>query len=669
MIRKQTTIILLIILISIVSINTIFAEGFLKRSGKNIVDGTGNSVLLRGIGLGGWLVPEGYMLQTSSFANAAWQFRQKIEALIGTQKTDEFFTLYRKNFVTRKDVQKLKEWGFNSIRLPMHFNLLTPQDQPFSYSEEGFAIIDSLLQWCKESQIYLILDLHAAPGGQSKDNIADYNPAYPPLWEDEVAKLRTIYLWKTIAARYANEQWIGGYDLINETAYDFGTAGNQPLRDLFVTITNEIRLVDQNHLIFIEGNWYATDFGLLSPAWDENMAYSFHKYWNGTDYNSIGYLNTLRNNTNCPLWLGESGENSNQWFTDCIKLMETNNIGWAWWTIKKVEGNNSLMYVNKPAEYDYLLRYWNGTATKPSVDYTVNALNKFAESLKIENCKMNDGVIDAMFRQVNSTATLPFGLNTIPGTIYASNYDYGQNGFAYKDNDYQNTGNNGVWNSGYQYRNDGVDIEKCSDSQTNGYGVGFINTGEYLTYTINIAATGVYKLTFRVAANTSAGKILMRLDGLNLGTFIDIPATGGWTSWSNVVVQDINLPVGAHTLVLNFFNGGFNLSNVKFELISVGVEDGLPVPEKFELAQNYPNPFNPETIINYSIPEQSFVALKIYDILGKEIAALINQEKQAGTYSFNFNTSSIPGGLSSGIYFYCLKAGNFNSIKKMTIVK
>ena len=641
-------------------------QGFLKTSGIKIVDGNGQDFLLRGIGLGGWLVPEGYMLQTSSFANAAWQFRQKIDALIGSEKTDEFFNLYRANFVTKKDVQQIAAWGFNSIRLPMHFNLLTPQDTPFQYSEEGFAIIDSLLRWCEESKIYLILDLHAAPGGQSKDNIADYNPAYLPLWEDQIAQQRTVYLWKTIAARYADKQWIGGYDLINETAYSFSTGNNQPLRDLFVIITNGIRAVDKNHIIFIEGNWYATSFDNLSPAWDDNMVYSFHKYWNATDAGSISYLISLRNNTQRPLWLGESGENSNQWFTDAIKLLEGNNIGWAWWTLKKVEGNNSLMYVKKPAEYDYLLKYWNGQATKPTVDYAVNALTKFAESLKIENCKLNNGVIDAMFRQVQSTETRPFSENTIPGIIYAVNYDYGQNGYAYKDNDYQNTDNNSTWNSGGQFRNDGVDIEQCSDAPTNGYDVGWINSGEYLNYTVNVAQTGIYNLLIRVAANTGDGKILMRWDGQNLGNLVDVPATGGWTSWRSLAVNNLPLTQGKHTFSLIFFFGGFNINFVKFDLVTTDISDKTNAPLEFGLQQNYPNPFNPSTVLSYQLAVNSKVNLKIFDPLGNEVTTLVNEEQPVGKYSINFNATN---NLVSGVYFYQLRAGNFLQTNKMILLR
>lgn len=663
---------LIIILIAFYS-TAIFSQSFLKTSGIKIVDGNGQNVLLRGIGLGGWLVPEGYMLQTSSFANAAWQFRQKIEALIGMQKTDEFFKLYRSNFVTRKDVQQIANWGFNSIRLPMHFNLLTPQDSSFIYSEEGFAIIDSLLQWCEESKIYLILDLHAAPGGQSKDNIADYNPAYLPLWEDPIAQQRTVALWKTIAARYANKEWIGGYDLINETAFNFSTGNNLPLRNLFVSITNEIRAVDKNHIIFIEGNWYATSFDNLSPAWDDNMVYSFHKYWNGTDVGSINYLLNLRNSTLRPLWLGESGENSNQWFTDVIKLMESYNIGWAWWTLKKVEGNNSMMFVNKPAEYDYLLKYWNGQATKPTVDYAVNALTKFAKNLNIDSCKTNSGVIDAMFRQTKTIETLPFRSNSIPGIIYATDYNIGQNGYAYKDIDYQNTGNNGSWNSGGQYRNDGVDIEKCTDGLTNGYDVGWINTGEYLNYTVTVEQTGTYNLALRVAANASGGKILMRWDGINIGTFIDVPATGGWTKWMSLPINNVELTKGKHIFSLNFYFGGFNVNYVKFDLVATDIENEVSTPLDFSLHQNYPNPFNSETIISYRLAVNCLVTLKVYDLLGNEVTTLVNEEQKSGNHSINFttnnNTQPTTNNLPSGIYFYQLRAGNFIETKKMVLLR
>lgn len=91
------------------------------------------------------------------------------------------------------------------------------------------------------------------------------------------------------------------------------------------------------------------------------------------------------------------------------------------------------------------------------------------------------------------------------------------------------------------------------------------------------------------------------------------------------------------------------------------------VPSKFELSQNYPNPFNPETKISYSLTTPSNVSLKVYDVLGNEVAALVNEFQQAGTYTASFNTQR--SSLSSGAYFYTLRAGNFISSKKMLLIK
>ena len=87
-------------------------------------------------------------------------------------------------------------------------------------------------------------------------------------------------MWGKLAERYSDEPWIGGYDLLNETHWELQTF---ELRNLYIEITNEIRQYDENHVIFVEGNWYANDFSGLTPPWDDNMAYSFHKYWSYND--------------------------------------------------------------------------------------------------------------------------------------------------------------------------------------------------------------------------------------------------------------------------------------------------------------------------------------------------------------------------------------------------
>jgi polyhydroxybutyrate depolymerase len=130
------------------------------------------------------------------------------------------------------------------------------------------------------------------------------------------------------------------------------------------------------------------------------------------------------------------------------------------------------------------------------------------------------------------------------------------------------------------------------------------------------------------------------------------------------------------------FPGYFNL---KFEISSgefvyevfdtvivvspTAVEDEVQQPLTLRLEQNYPNPFNPVTTIKYSFPKLSFVTIKIYDVLGSEVATLINEEKPAGNYELNWSAASAAGGLPSGVYFYQLRAGNYVETKKMVLMK
>lgn len=378
------------------------APGFLKADGRQIVNGKGEPVLLRGIGLGGWMLQEPYMLKLSGVAPAQYDIRKKIAALTGEERCSQFYDAWLANMVTRRDIDSLKAWGFNSVRLPMHYNLFTPpvEEEPadgqFTWIEKGFEMTDSLLTWCAANEMYLILDLHAAPGGQGNDiPIADVDTARPKLWENEVNRWKTITMWYRLAERYRDEPWIGGYDLINETNYPL--EGNEALRKLMTDITAAIRQVDTNHIIFIEGNHFATDFSGLTPPWDDNMVYSFHKYWSPAAVETIQQFLDIRSEHNVPLWMGESGENNNEWYRSAVQLFEADSIGWAWWTLKKLDSESGIMNVTVPEGYQQIIDYWKGTGPAPTPDEAHRVLMQLAENVRIENCRVNYGVINALF--------------------------------------------------------------------------------------------------------------------------------------------------------------------------------------------------------------------------------------------------------------------------------
>ncbi len=564
-----------------------FAQ-YLHASGKQIVDKDGNEVILRGMGLGGWMLQEGYMLETNSFANPQHQIRAKIQELVGEANTNQFYDAWLANHCTERDIDSLASWGFNSVRLPMHYNLFTLpiESEPIAgqntWIEKGFTMTDNLLKWCTKNKIYLILDLHAAPGGQGHDAaISDYDATKPSLWESDANKQKTIALWKKLAERYANEPWIGGYDLINEPNWNFTPGANQngcdettnvPLRQLYIAITAAIREVDKNHIIFIEGNCWANNYNGILPKWDSNMAASFHKYWNNNDQGSVQFAVNIREQNNLPVWLGESGENSNTWFTNAIALMEANKIGWAWWPLKKVNSIVNPMTVVKNNDYNTLLNYWKNGGTKPTVDFAKNALMQLTENLKIGNTIYRKDVIDAMFRQVTSKTTIPFANNKVPGIIYASDFDLGRNGFAYADTDTANyqvtTGSYSAWNSGFSYRNDGVDIQPTSDTDaaSNGYNIGWTKDGEWLQYTVHVDSSAAYNVILRYATLDNTGKIRLSVDGIDIVDPVTLASSGGFQTWGSQTLSNIVLYKGTHKLKFRFEKGGANVGYMKFSL-------------------------------------------------------------------------------------------------------
>jgi len=599
--RKLNIHFLLFILTVVLNLNA-SAQG-LKASGKKIVDSNGNEVILRGMGLGGWMLQEPYMMEMSGFAAAQWDIKAKIKALIGDANTESFYNAWHANHCTKTDIDSMAAWGFNSIRLPMHYNLYTLpiEDEPVAgentWLEKGFVMTDSIISWCKANEMYVILDLHAAPGGQGKDQaISDYNPSKPSLWESNANKQKTVALWRKLAERYANEPWVGGYDLINEPNWSFTAGGNQngcsensnaPLKQLYKDITTAIRQVDTEHLIIIEGNCWGNNYNGLFPLWDNNTVLSFHKYWSVNDQNSISWMINFRNQYNVPIWLGESGENSNVWFTDAITLAEDNGIGWAWWPLKKIGSVVNPLTIVKTANYQTLLDYWNNGGTAPSSGFAYFTLMQMAENAKISNCIYRKDVTDAMFRQVNDSTTIPFTNHVIPGTIAAPEFDLGRYGKAYSDAEVANyhvsTGTYTAWNNGWSFRNDGVDIESSNDSDpgSNGFNVGWTSDNEWLQYTADIDSSAVYTVKFRYAVLGATSKIRIQVNDADVTGTISLPTTGGYQSWNTFTINDVVLYQGRQRIKVIFDKGGANFSSIGF-FLNKKIEDILLNPVSAE---------------------------------------------------------------------------------------
>ena len=585
--RKYIYYFLTTIIFVIVS-STVFSQGFLRTNGKKIVNDNG-PILLRGLNLGNWFVNEGYMMEMVPKADAPHEIKAVFQDLMGNENAEKFFDLWRTHYVQEEDVDTIAKLGFNHVRLPFHYNLISPMDSPGVYIEKGFAYLDHAIQMFKAKHIYVILDMHCVPGSA---NAAAHGDSYgaADLWNFKKNQDRLCEIWKTIAKRYVNEPWVGGYDLANESVNTDDMPENKLMREVFIRATKSIREVDKNHIVFVEGNWYASDFRGLTPQWDDNMVYSFHKYWTPNTTEQLQYLFDIMNTCNIPLWEGEAGENSNNWYGDHIKMLEEHNIGWCWWLYKKPNSITAPFALKYTPGWIRLKDYFKGAALKPSREYATNALLHFAVNTTLKNCEFKPDVYQALMRPTFTTKTSPwpFDKNKIPGRLNSTHFDIGKAGLAYKDNVFETNSQNPftAWNNNWVGRNDGVDMELQSDTVGESYILGRdtvgtdyvvtgIEKGEWILFSVDVEASGTYDVDFRVAAAGDGGKLSMKMDDKNIGKPVNIPGTGGRHNWKTVTAKNFVLEKGKHQLKVLFAKGNFNFNYLTFRKSSDAVTSSL----------------------------------------------------------------------------------------------
>ena len=399
------------------------------------------------------------------------------------------------------------------------------------------------------------------------------------------------------------------------------------------------------------------------------MSYSFHKYWGETDISTIQSYLTMRNTYDIPLWMGESGENSNSWYYEAlVKLLEENNIGWNLCCHKKADKITSPYSAIISPEYNSLLNYFEGTTFPPTPEEAEYALSTLTTNLKIENCAVNEGVIKCLTDPDYGSISKPYRPHSIPGTIAAVHYDVGNWGVSYTDDNWYNNGDGG-YNDGWSYRNDGVDVEKNTNPDGYPYNVGWTEVGEWLGYTVEDVTPGTYNIKVSVASNGVAGMFFIQINGVNVSV-VNVPAsTGGWYNWVDLNIPDIEISGGEQFIRLQIVQGGFNIESIKFESVLSNSNESL-ISNQFKLEKAYPNPFNNEIKIPYKTSSNDIISAKIFNLKGQLVVELYKGKKEAGNHYLTWNgLNYLEQEVPSGTYVLVVNSEQKFYTQKLLLLK
>ncbi len=351
------------------------ASVLIQVEGDHLVTTAGSPLRLRGVGLGGWMNMENFI--TGHPATEELQ-RTALRRVIGEEAYHAFFDRFLEVFFTDADARLLADLGMNCVRVPFHYRHFEDDGRPMELKEEGFALLDRVIDSCARHGLYTVLDLHAAPGFHNQRWHSD-NPTHRSFfWTHRHFQDRVVHLWEALAERYRDNPWVAGYNPLNEPA----DAEGRTIGPFYERLHTAIRAVDPHHVIFLDGNRHATDFDLFGDPWP-NTVYTVHDYalagfadsgaypgvsrgqYVDRDYLQSRFLtrSAYMRSTGTPIWVGEFGpvysgdaaRDAHRYrvLGDQLDLFDEHGAGWSLWTYKDI-GLQGLAHL--PADSPYVRR-------------------------------------------------------------------------------------------------------------------------------------------------------------------------------------------------------------------------------------------------------------------------------------------------------------------------
>lgn len=331
-----------------------------------LVKENGEKIVLKGINLGNWLLWETWMGFVPEYTDD-WGYFDTLEVLLerfGEEKANEIVKTFEDNFITEEDIAQIEKLGFNCVRVPFWYrNFMTENLEWLTENHNdnrGFQKLDWLISTCEKYGIYVMLDLHGAPGGQSM-NHSTGKAGRNELYENEEIMNATVELWCAIAERYKDNKAVVAYDLLNEPQNNGGYDGDYSwaaeseeavsrTNKAYDTLYKAIREIDKNHVISFEGIWSTTVLPDPNEMNYENMLYQLHLY--DSEKGMIRYrvkeLKTARKEWGVAVVVGEYNNHECEEYAQ--KQYTRNDISRIKWTYKTYNAGSTWGIFNKAVE-------------------------------------------------------------------------------------------------------------------------------------------------------------------------------------------------------------------------------------------------------------------------------------------------------------------------------
>ena len=287
----------------------------LHTSGRNIVNASGQTVVLKGANLGGLFVMEQWMTPYPSSYPDMYSLMSALDSRFGVAEEQTLIRDYQQAWITQQDFVNMKNLGFNVVRVPVWWGNFYPlaSVSNSTWRSDAFTQLDQIVSWAGQNGIYVIIDMHGLVGGNGNNQDTGQS-GVDSYWSNGNDQGNSAWMWWMIANHYNGNTTIAGYDLINEPQIGM-TVNASEVVSAYASLYNSVRSADPNHIVIMEGAFGNWDWSMLpspsSEGWT-NVVYEMHEYqYGGTQaqvtQGSINQVNDFNNHAsyNVPGYIGE----------------------------------------------------------------------------------------------------------------------------------------------------------------------------------------------------------------------------------------------------------------------------------------------------------------------------------------------------------------------------